>query len=302
MLLRYAFLLFGVFSCSTSVIFIKWSETNAALLASYRLLLAAALLSPFYLRDAARHRAAYTRRDLLRSLLPGVLLGVHLLTWNIGARATIAANATLVINLTPIAMPFMLYFFARERLTRMEWIGSSLGVFGVLLLSVSDIEVGSGHVFGDLVCFGSMVIFAAYLALGRKNRTMPSIWLYVVPLYLIAGVTCLLIALPFENPIQRYPLRELGCFAGLAILPTIIGHSILNHSLKHLRGQAVALFNTTQFIYAGIMAFFFFRELPQAMFFVSSVFLITGIALVIREKAPRDRAMQEAAARMPASD
>ena len=48
------------------------------------------------------------------------------------------------------------------------------------------------------------------------------------------------------------------------LVPTIIGHSILNYSMKHLRGQVVSILNVLQFVSAGIMAYFIRDEVPAA--------------------------------------
>jgi drug/metabolite transporter (DMT)-like permease len=46
------------------------------------------------------------------------------------------------------------------------------------------------------MCLVSMLLFALYLALGRRNRDFPSVWLYVIPVYGQAAAVCLLVALP----------------------------------------------------------------------------------------------------------
>ena len=69
---------------------------------------------------------------------------------------------------------------------------------------------------------------------------------------------------------------------GLGIIPTIIGHSILNKSMQTMRSQIVPIVNLGQFIFAGIMAFFIFREVPKAIFYISAFFVISGSLIVIK--------------------
>jgi drug/metabolite transporter (DMT)-like permease len=195
---------------------------------------------------------------------------------------TPAANASLLVNLVPIAMPFLLHFLAGEKITRSEWMETALAVGGTFALSVADFRINRAYFWGDLLCLVSMLLFAAYLALGRRYRATPTTWLYVVPLYWFAGFFCLGVAPFFVNPVKAYPPREVLWILCLALIPTVIGHSILNCALKRIRGQVVSILNLAQFIFAGVMGFFFLAETPPAAFYAASALVIAGCVIAIR--------------------
>lgn len=283
MILDILLLLFGVFCGSTSIIFIKASSLHPALLSAYRLLVAAVALTPLFVRDYRRNHADYTAAEFTSSLLPGFILGIHFISWLIGARMTPAANATLIVNMVPIIMPFLLLFMVREGLTRGETMGTVLAVAGILILTAADFNISPRYFWGDVICFLSMLFFSFYLALGRKNRDSRTIWLYVVPLYYVAGLFCLLVSLFFVSPIRPYSGREIALALGLGIVPTILGHSILNYAMKHLRGQVVSILNMAQFAFVAPMAYAFFLETPDWTFGPASVLLIAGGWLAVRE-------------------
>lgn len=275
-------LLFGVAMCATAVIFIKLSGQDPILLAAWRTLLAALVLSPLFIRDLKKHRNAFPLRSLRRMILPSVVLAIHFITWNIGARLAPAANATLLVNLAPLALPFMLSAFASERVTRREYIGTAIAVSGVVMLTGGDFVVGGDLWIGNLVCPFSMLCFSIYLATGRHNRTLPSIWLYVVPMYAFCGVLCLFTALLLgitPSPISSKEWLLLGC---LIFFPTIIGHTALNFALKHLRGQLVSLVNLGQFLFAGLYAVLLFKEWPPAIFYPASALIISGAIIAMK--------------------
>ena len=277
---RYVLLFLGSFASSMSVILIRLSPTNPVLLSSLRLLVASVLLSPVFWMEWRRHRAAFTFPQWRRTLAPSLLLGVHFASWAYGARQTAAAQASLIVNLVPVAMPFLLYWLVRERINRTEVLGTILAVGGVAVLTARDAFSGGGDYRGNLICFASMLLVAWYVAFGRKNRDFPSLWLYVIPIYFQSGLLCLLASLPW-----------LGGFAGtgqewllilaLAIVPTILGHTLLNFSLRHIRGQVVGLVFATQFIFPTALAVVLFHERPKPLFFVASAIVLTGIALVV---------------------
>ena len=282
MILNILLLLLSVLAASTAVIMIKASTLHPVLLASLRLWVAAVALLPLFIRDLRRHRHVYTKAHVRASVLPGAVLAVHLTTWVVGARMTPTANASLIVNLVPLAMPFFLFWLAHEPLTRNEVLATAVALAGVMFLTASDLNLSSNYFVGDLICFGSMLFYALYMSLGRRNRTFPTVWLYLVPLYATAALLSFTLALFLVNPFQPYPLREILLVLGLGIVPTVIGHSLLNYAMKHFRGQIVSIINMGQFVFAGIMAFFIFGELPTWYFFVASSLLALSAWIVVQ--------------------
>lgn len=282
MITRLLILVFGVFCGSTAVIMIKASAEHPVLLASYRLLVAALVLTPVFLRDLHKHRALFRARDLRLSIVPGLALGLHFIIWNMGARMTRAVNASLIVNLTPIAMPFLLLAMIRERVNRGEIAGTAIALVGLVLLSGSDYTISREHFLGDMVCLLAMLCFCAYLVMGRKYRHVPSTVLYIVPVYYVAGIACFLCSLLFINPVKPYALREILLILGLGLIPTVLGHSIYNYSVRHLRGQMVSIVNMGQFIFAGLLAFLLLGEAPGLTFYLAAGLLVTGGYLAVR--------------------
>lgn len=274
-------LLVGIFFCSTAIIFIKASQIHPVLLAALRLLVATAALLPLFLREL-RKEPVPIGQCLRSSLLPGLLLALHFCTWLVAARMTTAANASLIVNFVPLVMPFILLILVKERVTRFEILGTALALAGTLVLFGSDYQVREEYFMGDIVCFGSMLFFAVYLALGRRPRAYRSIWIYVVPIYALAGLVSLVFSLFLVNPFSEpWSARELLLLLGLGLLPTVFGHSILNWAMTHLRGQLVGIMNMGQFVYAGIMAYVAFAEVPELAFYPACTLVVGGALLAM---------------------
>jgi drug/metabolite transporter (DMT)-like permease len=281
MAVRYLMLFLGVFACSTSAVLIRLSMTPPFALTALRLVLASLFLAPVFVYERRRHRGAFTRQHLRRTHLPAFILSLHMMSWTLGARMTAVAQSSLIVNLVPIALPFFLYWFADERINRAEVGGTVLAIAGLVLLSARDAFSGGGSLAGDAVCFGSMLLFGAYLALGRRNRDFPSIWLYVIPVYAQAAVLCLIVSLPWLPKFAYRSAREWLLMAGLALIPTVCGHSLLNGAMRRIRGQIVSLCNCSQFLFAGIMGYLLFGEVPHAVFYVASAIVVAGVAVVV---------------------
>jgi drug/metabolite transporter (DMT)-like permease len=286
MFLRTLLLLFGVFCCSTAVIFIKESTINAVLLSALRLLTATVFIFPFFLCDFRKKK--YKLSYFKPVVIPGIFLGLHFITWIYAVPLTAAVNASLIVNLVPIAMPFIIFFMIGEKIKKREIIGTVFTIMGLLVLVYSDYELSGEHLKGDIICLFSMILFTVYLALAKKNCHFDSMWLYIFPLYLVAGIFCFICSLFFVNPFVQYSTKDIIIVLGLALIPTFGGHTILNYSMKHLRSQIVSMINAGQFITAGIMAYFFFTEIPPITFYISAILLVSGVLIALRKRISKN--------------
>lgn len=285
--MRYALLLFGVFCCSTSVIFIKIGSTDPVVLSAYRLLIGGGVLLPLALRSGRTQTPIRLRQLLPRTLPPAVFLALHFISWIHGARLTPAANASLLVNMVPAVMPLLLMLVVRERITRWECLGTVLALSGVVLLARADLDLSREHLVGDLICFLSMILYAFYLICARKNNDLPSLYQYVVPVYVLAGLICLGLAGVMQG--LGRPTIWLGpntalewvSILGLALVPTVFGHSIVNWAFRHIRSQTVVILNLAQFVFAGLMAFLLLHETAQPAFYPAALLVASGAMIVI---------------------
>src|ERR1022692_462690 len=138
------------------------------------------------------------------------------------------------------------------------------------------------------------LLFALYLALGRRNRDFPSVWLYVIPVYGQAALICLVAALPWIRTFEAGSGREWAIMVGLAAIPTVCGHSLLNAAMRRIRGQIVSLCNSSQFLFAGVMGYFLFGEVPRAVFYAASAIVLAGVAIVAFSTPAESGAQEEA--------
>jgi drug/metabolite transporter (DMT)-like permease len=285
----YIILLVGIAAAAASGLFIHYTDLPPFTLAASRLVIASAVLLPVMLFVLLRQGRTIQLDDFKRALPGGVLLGLHLGTWNMGVDLTAVANATLIVNLNPVAMPFMMYFMARERITRGELIGTIVALSGVAILTVFTADFGSDTFKGDMICVGSMVLAVAYLAFGRFRAKGVNLWVYVVPVYMIAAVTNLVPALFEVGSIERIDQKDVISVLGLALVCTVIGHSSFNYGMVHLRSQVVSICNLGQFVVAATLEYLIYSRVPEARFYPSAALIVLGALLVVRSATPRVR-------------
>jgi drug/metabolite transporter (DMT)-like permease len=132
-----------------------------------------------------------------------------------------------------------------------------------------------------------MFFLAVYLALARRNKST-GLWSYVFPLYVAGAISSFLISLVFVNPLtEDWSLSELLPLALLAIIPTMIGHSVSNWAMRRFHPQLVSIVMVTQFVWAAILAWLFFGEIPPLLFYPASAVVMTGCAIAIVPGLPK---------------
>ncbi len=275
------FLLIGLLAGSGTVLFFKASIMEPVTLAAFRLLIAAFVLSPVYILKLRKNPGYFNYRQLKKSLLPGVFLAIHFVLWIIGGRMTPAVNATMISNLFPVIMPFLLFFHFKEKISRNETIATLIIIGSLVILLFFDFDNNPEFFIGDIVCFVGMIFVALYMIQARIHKDTPDIYLYIVPVYFVAGIMCLITAVILEDPFRVYQLKEYLLALGLGLIPTVIGHSSYNYAMRYIRGQVVAIIMSTMFIFSGIWAYFLFNEIPGIPFIVISVLIFASTMFVI---------------------
>jgi drug/metabolite transporter (DMT)-like permease len=269
----------GIVACSTAVILIKASHTPPVWLAAERLLLAAAAIAPLALRDA-RRAGGWGGEDLRAAWWPACFLAAHFATWVVAARLIPAANSTLVANFTPVVMPVVALVLLRERVSGLELAATLVGIGGVMALAVGDLDASSSYLLGDGLCFVAMLALAVYLALARRLRR-GSLWLYMAPVFAIAGVICAAAALAIEGWPRLPGGREALLVIGLALVPTVVGHSLMNRAMGELRPQVVSLAALGNVPCAALMAWVLWREAPSPLFWVTCAAYIVAVTMLM---------------------
>ena len=106
---------------------------------------------------------------------------------------------------------------------------------------------------------------------------------------------CLVVALLMVRRLSLPSPREYLIIVGLAVVPTILGHSILNHAMRYLRGQVVSVLNLSQFLFAGVLAYLLLGETPRPVFYAAGALVVGGRSSLFTRWRPRKKASGPAA-------
>ncbi len=151
----------------------------AATLASFRVVLAGAVMLPFYMfcsrlpafsEAAERRRREFTLRDLWTFLYMGFFgVTINQVCFTVGLRYTSVSHAAVIVGVGPIYTLIFAVLFKLERATWRKAMGMAMAFAGIAVLaSDNGISTHSPSVVGDVITMTGSIGFAMYVVLGKR--------------------------------------------------------------------------------------------------------------------------------------
>ena len=281
---------FAVFALASSSIFIaKLDQVPAIIIAFYRMAIATLLLLPAAVAIKRRELAAFTRRDLALLLVGGFCLAVHFGAWITSLKYIPIATSVVLVNSHPLFVVIASYLFLGERPRARSLGGTLLGLAGMLVISRGALMAvrqgqSSMALFGDALAVAGALAVVGYFIVGRKARATMSLLGYATPLYAVCSMFLLVWALGTGSRLAPYRLIEWVYFVLLAIVPTILGHTVFNWALRHVRPSAISVAFLGEPVVAGFLAFLVFGQRPQLETYIGGAMILGGIYLTTSTK------------------
>lgn len=282
----------AVFFSSLSAIFIRLSNAPSFLIAAYRMSFTPVMLFPFFIREATAHRLEKKKtrlsasvKDILLCAISGLFLAIHFATWIESLRFTSIASASVLVNTHPIFVFTVGFFFLKERLSKAALIYASIALAGMVLLSVGDISHGASTFRGDLLALAGALSISGYMLIGRIVRQRMRLTTYVFIVYSICAVIMVGMCLVTGIPLSGYPAVEFLIFFGMAFFCTILGHTVFNWALKHLKTSFVSVTILAEPVYATVMGIIIFKEVPPITAIIGGCVVLFGLFAFVRKEA-----------------
>lgn len=275
-------LVVAVLAVGCSAIIIRLSEAPALVLSFYRLALSVVLLAiPALLREREALRRL-NRRDWLVLAASALSLALHFYVWIESLNYTTVASSTVLVTSSPFIVLALGYWLLGERTNRIGLVAMIIGVVGAVMVGWGDFRVSGSALFGDVLAFLGAVTVSGYTIAGRFARQKMSATLYSTVVYALAAAFLWLLMLPQRIPLAPYPAREWVLFAALAVIPTILGHTIFNWALRWVSATTVSMSTLGEPVVATVLAWLLFREEPGWATIVGGILLLAGIGLYVR--------------------
>ncbi|ADN51223.1 DMT family transporter [Vulcanisaeta distributa] len=279
----YIILAVAVTAISWASILILLSGAQPIAVAFWRTAIAAAVLSPLLIIERKNNAYAPSINELTLMVVSGIALATHFMTWIESLYLTTVAASTTLVSTYPIFTLAMGRLIG-ERVGKRSIIGTLTAFLGIVLITVPEFYVNTKALIGDLLALAGAVSGAVYFLIGRFIRVKASLATYTVPVYSVSAVTTLIVGLIMHTRFWPYPLYTWFYISMIVLGPMLLGHTLLNYSLRYSRAITVTTSTLGEPIGASLLAFAIFHQVPQALTIVGIVITLLGIYMVVSEE------------------
>ncbi len=281
----------AVAAISWAAILIRLCEAPSQGIAFYRLLFATLALAPWGARGALRIGG----RTAVLALAAGLMLAIHFAAWIASLGYTTVASSVTLVATQPVFAAVLAPIWLGERPGRRGVAGIVLALAGVAIVSGGDWRLGGRALLGDLLALAGALTGAVYLMIGRRVRERVAFLPYLLTVNAATTVCLALFALGSGARLTGYPVGTWLALAGLAAGPHLVGHGLLNWSVRRLRSLAVTLAVLGEPVLSTVYAALIFEEIPPPWFYAGALLIGSGLVLSLREEASVARRVEAAA-------
>ena len=289
--LAYFALIIGIFAISTSAILIRWSSSDPLVIGSYRQTFATFLFLPFLLKDKFQEILNLSSREILELLIIGILLGAHFGFWISSVKATSVAASVLLGTCHIVYVSIIGWLVFGEKLNSRGILGTFIALAGIIILFWGDLVEDPGNFRGNFLAFISGILAGLYYLGGRKHRKNISLPTYAFIVYFSSALVMWFVVLTQGLEYRSIPNSEFQLFFLMALVPTLLGHTMQNWALAFLPAYVISITLLAEPIGSGLLAWYIFSEVPSLGVLVGGLIVLVGVyvvALSEKEINPED--------------
>jgi drug/metabolite transporter (DMT)-like permease len=184
-------------------------------------------------------------------------------------------NAMLLINTSPLIVPFIAYFFMSQRINHKLWLPIAMGFIGVIVVLQPDARIFNWASLLDLI--GAVCTAVSMLIVRKTSATDSSdtnTFYFLFFATLISGAVAML----FWQPLTADMWLPLLVIGGLYFL---VQHAT-SYALKFANAQLVSTLFYSNIIFAAILSQLLWHTLPSMATWLGVVLIVVGGILCIR--------------------
>ena len=281
LLRAYTILFVGIFAFSFSAIFARAAEAPGFVVATWRVSIAALVLTGPFLRQPAAERRITP--GLRRPVLLGALtFAFSLALFHIALDHTTAANATFIGNMAPVWVGLFTLAVLHQALPPLFWPGVAIGMIGTGFIVFGGDSLTDIH-GGDLLVFFNSTIWAAYQVITAQVRARLSALSYVWWVVLISAVGMIPLALLFGYHLTGYDTPSTLAMIGAGLVSQAGGFMAYNYALGRISAARVSVSGTLQPVLTTILAAILLGEVFGGLRLVGGALVLGGVYLTTRQ-------------------
>ena len=253
-------------------------DFGAGELALLRYLTASLVMIPVFF--SIKNRPKLQIKHLPAIVLFGVIgIGLYNIALNLGEVTVLAGAASFIMSQIPTVTIIFAVISLKERLTKASWLGIAISIFGVLMISLGQMKIGSLNQ-GVFLLIGAT--FCAGIYSGFQRLITPFYdSLQLVALFIWFGTASLLgYSYPMLNELVKASPSTIAWSLYLGVFPGAIGYLCWTYALKAIPASKAASYLFSLPIIATFLGWIILGEVPLIMTIIGGAVAISGAFLV----------------------
>lgn len=222
----------------------------------------------------------------------GLLFGLEISLWAAALGLTTVANATLLVNLTPVFAAGLGWLLLKERLSGPVMAGGAVALAGAVILALARAQSGAGPTgaaplgwLGDSLAFSGALLYAGYLMIVRSLGKSVSVG--AVMFWATLGATVVAGAASFVFGEVMLPQSAWGwaLLLGLGVLVQVGGQGLIAYGVARVPLVVSTVLLWMQPLVAAALSWIMFGEALGPWAFAGAALILAGIYAVQRARS-----------------
>ena len=278
--LAFAALLLGAAAIALAPIFVRLADTGPTASAFWRVALA---LVPLWMWAGMSPRAERNRALPWKPLvIAGVCFAGDLGAWHVSVMYTTVANSTLEANFAPVFVTLGAWLLFRQRVSRLFLVALAVTLAGAILLIGPNFALGGRALLGDALGVLTAVFYAGYM-LAIKSASVRTTTAYLMAVTTtVAAIALFPYGLATADVFMPQSASGWLVLAGLALIPQILGQSLIAYGFAHLPASFSSVSLLLQPVLAAVYAWVLLGEAVGPVQMLGGLVVLAGIYLARR--------------------
>lgn len=267
----------AVVASSTSGIFAKYVTANSLTMGFYRQLFA---LPMFIIPVAISYREelkSLIKKDVIWAIVSGFFLFGHFFCWFSAVKLTTIASAVVLAALHPLIVLAIMMLAFKDKIPLKSILGILIAMAGGAIVAGFDYSFAGENILGDLLAVGAAACMGIYFVIGDKVRERMPAAIYVMIVFGTSLICFFVGMIVTKTPFTGYPPMDWAAIIGATLLCQIGAHGVWNWSMGYVSALYVSAWETMEIVFATLLAFLIFGEVPSLWQIVGAIVVIVGL-------------------------
>ena len=216
-------------------------------------------------------------KELLYSFILGMILFLVFIAMTIGVKYTTATNASFLISLSVIFIPFFSWIFNKEKLKKNIFVVIFIALIGIILLTL---DKNLQFHIGDILCLICAILFTFHVILTERIVKNNNPVAFSVLQFAWVSLFSFLLQYPIENfVIPKNKIFWLSMVL-LGVFCTAFGYIVQTIAQKNLSSTIVGFILSLEPVFSGIFEYFFLNEYLSFQQYIGAFLLLISVIYV----------------------